>query len=180
MAHAGAWRGRLSLRVKIYLIVGFTLLVAVAVVFMVSQTVFMRGFASVENSEMQEQIKRAKAAVSWDLSELSAAARSYSSRADTLSFLQYGDPNYADSGFPTSFFTGFDANAAAILDSDGTILWGRGFDLENPEITALPGGLDGYHPRRSSRPAVWSRPRDLRDTDALSRPDADRHTPDRR
>jgi len=134
----------LTLRVKIYLIVGLTLLVAVAVVFMVSQTVFMRGFATVENAEMQEQIKRAKAAVGWDLTELSAAARSYSSRADTLSFLQYRDPNYADSSFPTSFFTGFDANAAAILDADGTILWGRGFDPENPEITALPGGLDGY------------------------------------
>ena len=66
----------MSLRVKIYLIVGLTLLVAVAVVFMVSQTVFMRGFASVENADMQEQIKRAKAAVTWNLTELGAAARS--------------------------------------------------------------------------------------------------------
>ena len=101
---------------KIYLIVGFTLLVAVAVVFMVSQTVFMRGFASVENAEMQEQVKRAKAAVTWDLTELGAAARSSSARDETLAFLEYGDPRYIDSSFPPSFFTGFGASVAAILD----------------------------------------------------------------
>jgi diguanylate cyclase (GGDEF)-like protein/putative nucleotidyltransferase with HDIG domain len=124
--------------------VGLTLLVAVAVVFMVSQTVFMRGFTSVENAEMQEQIKRAKAAVTWNLAELSSAARSYSSRDDILAFLRYRDPKYADSGLPTSFFTGFDANAAAIFDEYGTVVWGRGFDPKNPDSTALPSGLDGY------------------------------------
>ena len=78
----------MSLRLKIYLIVGFTLLVAVAALFMVSQTVFMRGFVSVEKAEMQEQIKRAKAALSWDLTEVTAAARSYASNGDIVTVLR--------------------------------------------------------------------------------------------
>jgi diguanylate cyclase (GGDEF)-like protein len=134
----------LSLRLKIYLIVGLTLLVAVAIVFLVSQTLFMQGFASVENAEMQKQIERAKAAVAWDLTELSAAARSYAARDDTLALVKQGDAEYTDVGLPTSFFTGFNANAAALLSADGTVLWGRGSDPGSPLATSLPGDLVGY------------------------------------
>ena len=135
----------MSLRLKIYLIVGFTLLVAVAVVFMVSQTVFMRGFASVENAEMQEQIKRAKAAVGWDLLEVSAAARSYSSNDDLLAALRTEEP-VATGGvsLPTSFFTGFHVNTAAILDSQGSLVWGGSHGFDASGSYGLPAGLEPY------------------------------------
>jgi diguanylate cyclase (GGDEF)-like protein len=134
----------LSLRLKIYLIVGFTLLVAVAVVFMVSQTVFMRGFASVENAQMREQVKRAKAAVDWDLAEVSSAALAYSSQDDTRSLLRSRQPSYGRSAFPDAFFTGFGVDTAAVIGTDGTLVWGRSYDPNDPASTALPAGLDAY------------------------------------
>jgi diguanylate cyclase (GGDEF)-like protein len=133
-----AW---LSLRSKIYLIVGATLLVAVAVVFMVSQTVFMRGFASVESTQAQDQIKRAQAAVTWDVLELGIAVKSYGTQGEILTFLRTKDSTYTDSSLSASFFTGVRANAAAILDQDGSILWGRGFDLDKYQFTPLPSAL---------------------------------------
>ena len=133
----------MSLRLKIYLIVGFTLLAAVAIVFMVSQTVFMRGFASVENAEMQEQIKRAEAAVDSQMKELSAAARS-APQKDIATFLRSRDQKELQTGLPSSFFSGFNANAAAVLDDKGTLLWGSGFDTANSAVDSLPPGLAGY------------------------------------
>jgi diguanylate cyclase (GGDEF)-like protein len=137
-----AWEAGLSLRSKIYLIVGATLLVAVAVVFMVSQTVFMRGFSSVESTQSQDQIKRAQAAVTWNLLELGIAVKGHGS--DVLAFLHSKDPSLADASLPGSFFSGVRANAAAIIDQNGTVLWGHGFDLGTSQLTSLPPALDQY------------------------------------
>jgi diguanylate cyclase (GGDEF)-like protein/putative nucleotidyltransferase with HDIG domain len=134
----------LSLRAKIYLIVGATLLVAVVVVFLVSQTVFMRGFESVESSEAQDQIKRAQAAVAWNVMELGIAVKGYRSDVDVLEFLQSRNPANVESELGESFFAGVKANALAICDKDGNLLWGRGFDLGKAEFTALPPGLESY------------------------------------
>jgi sensor domain CHASE-containing protein len=134
----------LSLRSKIYLIVGATLLVAVAVVFMVSQTVFLRGFASVEHKETQDQIKRAQAAVTWDLLELGVAAKSYSSQDQVLASLRSKGSTSADSSLSGSFFTAARANAAAVLDQTGALVWGRGFDLVGSQPTPLPTELEPY------------------------------------
>ncbi len=45
---------RVTLRWKTYVLVGTTLLVALLVVYAVSQTLFMRGFANVETRQMQD------------------------------------------------------------------------------------------------------------------------------
>ncbi len=134
----------MSLRWKINLTVGLTLLAAVGVVLLVSQTVFMRGFESVERSEVQEQVKRAQTAVKWNLDELGAAVKSYASWDDAVAFLEDRNQRFIDSNFPESFFTGFRANVAAILDGSGTLAWGGGYDLESSEPVDLPLGLVGY------------------------------------
>jgi diguanylate cyclase (GGDEF)-like protein len=132
----------LSLRVKIYLILGATLLAAVAVVMLVSQTVFMRGFSGIENTEAQDQIKRAQAAITWNVMELNVAVKSYRSQNDILAFLQSRDPSYIDSELPASFFAGVKANAVALLDQKGDLVWSRGFDLNKSEFIALPTALE--------------------------------------
>ena len=134
----------LSLRRKTYLVVGLTLLVAVVVIFVVSQTVFMRGFARVETAEVEEQAKRARAAVSQNLAELSADVFSYSSWDDTVSFLKDKNQAYIDTNLVDSFFTGFKANMAVFVRNDGTVVWGRGFDLGNSKASSLPPGLGKY------------------------------------
>jgi diguanylate cyclase (GGDEF)-like protein len=133
-----------SLRWKIYLLVGLTLLVAVAVIFAVSQTVFMRGFAAVETTEMQEQLKRAQSAVAQNLAELSADVFSYASWDDTVTFLSDKNEGYVKTNLPDSFFTGFKANLAVFVRNDGTVVWGRGFDLANAKASPLPLGLTKY------------------------------------
>ncbi len=74
----------------------------------------MRGFETVEQSEVQEQVKRAQTAVKWNLDELGAAVKSYSSWDDSVAFLEDGNQRFIDSNFPDSFFTGFKANMAAM------------------------------------------------------------------
>jgi diguanylate cyclase (GGDEF)-like protein/putative nucleotidyltransferase with HDIG domain len=134
----------LSLRRKTYLVVGLTLLVAVVVIFVVSQTVFMRGFARVETAEVEEQVKRARAAVSQNLAELSAGVFSYSSWDDTVAFLKDKNQVYIDANLLDSLFTGFKANMAIFVRNDGTVVWGRGFDLSSSKASSLPPGLSKY------------------------------------
>ena len=136
----------MSLRAKIYLIVGATLLVAVAVVFMVSQTVFMRGFASVENTEAQDQIKRAQAAVTWNVMELGIAVKSYRSEDDDpRTSCSPKIPPYVDSELSESFFAGVKANAAGSPGRERAICSGAaGSTSAKSEFTALPSGLESY------------------------------------
>ena len=134
----------MSLRTKIYLIVGATLLVAVAVVFMVSQTVFMRGFESVESADAQNQMQRAQAGLNWNVMELGVAIKGYRSDEDVLAFLGSHDPGNIESKLTESFFAGVKSNAVAILDKDGHLIWGRGFDLAKADFSALPAGLEDH------------------------------------
>ena len=143
----------LSLRVKIYLILGATLLVAVAVVFMVSQTVFMRGFTAIEQTEAQDQIKRAQAAITWNVMELNVAVKSYRSQDDILAFLQSRDSSYIDSELPASFFTGVKANAVAILDQKRHPRLGPRLRPQQVRVHAAP-----LRPRELPRPAGRPRP----------------------
>jgi diguanylate cyclase (GGDEF)-like protein/putative nucleotidyltransferase with HDIG domain len=131
----------LSLRRKIYLVLGLTLLVGIGVIFVISQTVFMRGFSVVETREVEEQVQRARAAVAQNLAELSADVYSYSSRDDTAAFLNNKNEDYVKANLGNSFFTGVAANVAVFVRTDGTIVWGQGFDSANTKATSLPSGL---------------------------------------
>ena len=117
---------------------------AVIAVYVVSQTVFMRGFTNVEAAQMQDQVQRAQAAISQNLAELDADVFSYSSWDDTIAFINGAAPAYVDSNLPYSFYTGFEANAVAFVKRYGTIVYGQGYDLEKGEPTPLPAGLSGY------------------------------------
>jgi diguanylate cyclase (GGDEF)-like protein len=130
----------LSLRSKIYLLLGATLLVAVAVVFLVSQTVFMRGFKAAEKSEVQDQIGQAQAAVTWEGTELGMTVKSCLPHDQILSFLQFTDGAGGDP-LPQSFFTAARVCAAALLDQNGELVWSGGFDLSKLESTPPPAGL---------------------------------------
>ena len=134
----------MSLRAKIYLIVGATLLVAVAVVFMVSQTVFMRGFESVEETEAEDQIKRAQAAVTWNVKELGVALKGYRSDEDILEFLQTRNPANVESELAESFFAGVKANALAIFDRNGDLLGAAGSIWRSRSSPRFPTGLESY------------------------------------
>ena len=134
----------LTLRWKTYLLVGATLLAAVLVVYVVSQTVFMRGFAKVETRQMQDQVKRAQAAIAQNLAELNAGVFSYSAWDDTIAFVQSGDQAYIDSNLVDSLYTGLKINLVAFAKTDGTIVYGQGFDLEKGQLTSMPAGLGTF------------------------------------
>jgi PAS domain S-box-containing protein len=134
----------LTLRWRTYLLVGATLLAAMIVVYVVSQTVFMRGFANVENTQMQDQVKRAQAAIAQNLAELDTDVYSYASWDDTVTFIETGDQAYIDSNLPESFYTGYKANVGVFVKNDGTIVYGQGYDLEKGQLIAMPVGLGTY------------------------------------
>ena len=134
----------MTLRWKTYLLVGVTLLAAVIVVYAVSQTVFMRGFANVERAQMQDQVQRAKAAISQNQAELDAAVYSYASWDDTIGFIESGDQAYIDNNLPEGFYIGFEANLGVFVKNDGTIVYGQGYDQDKGQLTSLPVGLGKY------------------------------------
>ena len=134
----------LKLRWKTYLLMALTLLAAVFTVEVVSQTIFMRGFANVERAQMQDQVKRAQAAVSQDLSGLTAEVLSYSAWDDMVRFVETGDKSFVENNLADSFYTGFKTNLAVIMKNDGTIVYGQGFDLQTGHVTPVPAGLGQY------------------------------------
>jgi diguanylate cyclase (GGDEF)-like protein len=134
----------LSLRWKTYLIVGATLITAVAAIFVLSQTVLMRGFAEVENAEVQEEVRRARSALNEELTKLSATVYGHSTRDDTAAFLEGSNRAYPETSLTDSFFTGSDVNLVVLAGNDGTVVLSKGFDLETAKGTSLPVGLSDY------------------------------------
>jgi PAS domain S-box-containing protein len=159
----------LTLRWRTYLLVGATLLATMIVVYYASQTLFMRGFANVETAQMQDQIKRAELAISQNLAELDADVFNYASWDDTVAFIGTGDQAYVDNNLPASFYTGFKANLAVFVRPDGSVVYGKGYDLEQNQLTSMPAGLSEYLTRES--PLVRHATVDSKISGILSLPD---------
>ncbi len=134
----------MSLRWKTYLIVGATLITAVAAIFVLSQTVLMRGFAEVETGEVREEVARARAALDQELTELGTTAYGYSSWDETVAFVEGRNQVYPETNLTDSFFTGSGINLVILARNDGTVALGKGFDLKTAKTTSLPVGLSEY------------------------------------
>ncbi len=134
----------MSLRLKTYLIVGATLVTAVAAIYLVSQLVLMRSFSTVETKEVHEEVARAQAALDQELADLNAVVYDYSSSDDTAAFLEEQNQAYIDANFGDSFFTANDVDLAVMTRDDGSIILNRAFDSDEAKSTTPPKGLSRY------------------------------------
>lgn len=139
----------MTVRSKILLIIGLTLLVVMIVLYDHSKGVLLASFAQLESEMMVRNVKQAQDALDSELSTLVSNTTDWAVWDDTYTFVQNNNAAYRESNLTTQSYQGLQINVLAILDNNGHRLYARVVDLSTGQNTPVPNSLLA-HLRRNS------------------------------
>jgi diguanylate cyclase (GGDEF)-like protein/putative nucleotidyltransferase with HDIG domain len=131
----------MSLRLKVIIAVLIALAASAALIHEVSQWILMSEIERIEVTQMQREVSVAQKAFDRELSELDTRVFDYSAWDDSYGFMANPTQGYLDSNVPDNLYQSFGINVLAFVRSDGTIAFGRLFDLDKGTGAELPAGL---------------------------------------
>lgn len=131
----------MSLYRKTLLIIAIVTLALLAAMYAVTRTVLMESYVRLEQKHLIEDVERVRHALANYVSSLNSMLSDWATWDDSYAFMEDQNPRYVDSNLVDSAFTGMRLNALAYLDTNGKIVWGQGYDLEQERAAPLPAGL---------------------------------------
>lgn len=126
----------MTLRQKVLLFVAIGMIASLSLLFLVSHYFLFQGYSAEEDREMQLDTKRALAAFSTRLTEMSLSSADYARWDDTYRFVRDGNAAYIRSNLVPNTFSNLRINLIAIIDGAGHPVFVRSYDFENNR--ALP------------------------------------------
>jgi len=130
-----------TLRRKILLIIGATLIALILGFFAISSTILLRGFDRLERQEARENVQRVLNAFSDELANLSAKGADWSAWDDSYAFVQNRNRKFIQSNCGPTAFTDLRLNLMVFVDTGDHIVYQRGFDLRSGEDEPVPESL---------------------------------------
>ncbi|WP_416674350.1 CHASE4 domain-containing protein [Egbenema bharatensis] len=150
----------MKLRNKILSILGVGLVGLSASFYAVSNVLFNRSYAELENQQMNQSVQRVLDTLSGKLNSLSRQALDYGRWDDTYEFIVDRNPDYIEANFVNLHIADLELNAIVYVDSSGEIVYAQGADLDQRQEVPVsaellrqlqkPGPLT-THPDSSSR-----------------------------
>lgn len=134
----------MQLRKKTLLIVGAALICLIVVLFATASTILLHDFHNLEAQYVRQDVARALDALDDDLSNLDTSARDYAEWDDTYSFVNTHSQNFVKSNFVDSTFVYLRLNLLIVLDSEGRVVFSKGFDLKSQTETPIPKSLQEH------------------------------------
>ncbi|MHB8791992.1 MAG: CHASE4 domain-containing protein [Thermoleophilia bacterium] len=124
------------MRKKTLLIIGLTLIVLLAVFFLISSTVLLRGFEEIEAQETQQDVQRSIDSLDNDLASLENTTRDWAVWDDTYAFVSEGDDDYIKT--IESSFVNNRLNMMMFVDNSSNTVFAEAFDLAAEKKVPLP------------------------------------------
>jgi sensor domain CHASE-containing protein len=134
----------MALRRKVLLVVGASLAGLIIVLYLISRALLLNSYVNLEEQDVRRNVQRALNNLQNETEALSSTAADWAYWDDTYAFAQTGDQEYIDSNINDATFTSISLNLMVVIDKQGRMLLGKGYDLVNGAETALPAGLDPY------------------------------------
>lgn len=126
----------MTLRKKTLLIIGLTLVILLAVFFLISSTVLLRGFEDIEAQETQQDVQRSIDSLDNDLASLENTTRDWAVWDDTYAFISEGDDDYIKT--IESSFVNNRLNMMMFVDNSSNTVFAEAFDLAAEKNVPLP------------------------------------------
>ncbi len=131
----------MTLRVKLVMLTCLVFAAAIALMFLVSQTILMTRFEDLEEQNTTRNVQRAVSALYTDFSTISIEFSSLMVEGECFSVVQDGDDMYMRINVDQPAFETMKLNFILFVMSPGTPPQGMGFDLETGEPLPIPATL---------------------------------------
>lgn len=128
----------MTLRKKTLLIIGLTLVCLIGVLYATLSTVLLKGFAELEDQNVQQNVEQVQDAFSDELTKLHFTVRDWAEWDDTYTFIQDGNETYLKTNLNEATIARLNLNLILYVQPSGRVVFGQGFDLENHHTTLIP------------------------------------------
>ncbi len=128
----------MTLRRRILLIIGVTLVALILGLYKVSSSILLNDFSRLERRDVVRDVKWSKSAMANELADLNGKAGDWAARDDTYQFIQDHNRNYIRANLGDSTFADLRLNFMVLLNRDGQVVWSNGYDLRTAQAGPVP------------------------------------------
>ncbi|NLI13535.1 MAG: diguanylate cyclase [Peptococcaceae bacterium] len=128
----------MSLLKKTIIVTGLTLIGLIIILYSTSQAILMNSFINMEKLEVGENIQRAQETLTDELSYLNSTASDWAAWDDTYDFVEDTGAEYIESNLLDTTFTSLKINFIIYIDNAGSVVFGKGLDLNSNSVIPIP------------------------------------------
>ncbi|MFZ5651173.1 MAG: PAS domain S-box protein [Bacillota bacterium] len=128
----------MTLRKKTVVIIVITLTILLFILYAISRVVLLESFAGLEKKDTTKNVERALDAISNNIATLNSEAADWAAWDNTCAFVEGNDDKYVKKNLPDETFSVLKINIILFIDSSGSIVFGKGFDLTGKTEVPVP------------------------------------------
>jgi signal transduction histidine kinase len=128
----------MNLRRKTILTMTVTPIIMILIMYVGAQFILMDNYVALEKQRAELNVKRGLSALSTVLSGLDSTVSDWAAWDDTYNFIQDSNDDYIDSNLVDDTFVNLDLNIMLFINSEGTVVYGKAFDLTKMQETPVP------------------------------------------
>lgn len=127
-----------SLRTRLVTVVAVSLLSLFAVQFTMARSVLLQGFTQLESDKTRIQVESARSLLNDQLQQLSGVVSDWANWDDTYEYMAAPSQRYITSNYTDDTFDHLKVNAILLADTNGEIVYQRGFDFVRWQAWRIP------------------------------------------
>jgi signal transduction histidine kinase len=134
----------MTLRKKMLLLIGVTLICMVGVVYAASRFVLLDDLAEIEEHYARKNVERVLSTWYSVVSDFEIQTRNWAAWDDTYTFIETGDIEYIRSNLTKETFMNLRLDLMIFINSSGQTVFSKAFDLYNEEEIPVPPAMIQY------------------------------------
>ena len=131
----------MTLRNRTLVGIGLTVALLIAGLYVVSRIIVLDGFAKLEEENVQQNLEHVLTTVRDDINTLDALAFDWAAWDDSYEFIEDVNQDYIDSNLVDETFPNARLNFILYVNTDGALVYGKGYDLQSEEPIPIPESL---------------------------------------
>lgn len=139
----------MTLRKKILILLGITLLILVLILYIISRAVLLKSYALLEEQNTSNQIKLVLKTLSEIISVQDSKTSDWANWDDTYDFIEKKKQEYIKKNLTDKAFSELKINLMLFIDHHGRVVHGKAFNLGNQREMTVPQGIQKYLSRDS-------------------------------
>ena len=135
---------KMSIARKTILVIVSITVILFLLVFLISNYIYIRGFATLENKTVERDVQQVSAAITLKLDTMDNFCHDWSSWDDTYNFASGNDPGYITENLMDDTFSEQEISLFMVLNTKGEMIYGKAYDIINARDTSLPADLPAF------------------------------------
>lgn len=131
----------MNLRQKTLLLTTLPLLGLVLILYSSLAAILQRSYLQLERQDAQRNLQRVEEVLAGDLHQLQILTEDWAAWDDTFTFIDDHNPAYIKSNLTDNAFESLQLNVILLVNSEGQLIYGRGYDLEAEAPAPVPASL---------------------------------------